>query len=189
MPTFTRHDKTRKAFPVHQLSPNVIPLDTTKCPVTYSTSQLHTDCCLRSPDTTFHRFQGTAYQPSTHVYQVALTGDVVMLFHRFQSTANQPSTHECQVALTGIVMLFCLSFTQSERFFQTDQLIIRLQVVVMTNFIRMLMRNEIVNVFRSDAVIWWAAISRTPHRCSPNCWHLSKFESFAMSCSRRCDLS
>ena len=33
-------------------------------------------------------------------------------------------------------MLFCLSFTQSERFLQTDQLITRLQVVVMTNFIR-----------------------------------------------------
>ena len=28
-------------------------------------------------------------------------------------------------------MLFCPSFTQSERFLQTDQLIIRLQVVVM----------------------------------------------------------
>ena len=31
-------------------------------------------------------------------------------------------------------MLFCPSFTQSERFLQTDQLITRLQVVVMTNF-------------------------------------------------------
>ena len=28
----------------------------------------------------------------------------------------------------------------------------------MTNFIRVLTRNEIVNVFKSDAVIWWAAI-------------------------------
>ena len=55
-------------------------------------------------------------------------------------------------------MLFCSSFTQSERFLQTDQLITRLQVVVMTNFIRMLMRNVFVNVFKSDAVIWWAAI-------------------------------
>ena len=59
-------------------------------------------------------------------------------------------------------MLFCHSFTQSERFLQTDQLIIRLQVVVVTNFIRMLMRNVFVNVFKSDAVIWWAAIFRTP---------------------------
>ena len=50
-------------------------------------------------------------------------------------------------------MLFCPSFTQSERFL-TDQLIIRLQVVVMTNFILMLMRNVFVNVFKSDAVIW-----------------------------------
>ena len=59
-------------------------------------------------------------------------------------------------------MLFCPSFTQSERFLLTDQLITRLQVVVLTNFIRMLMRNVIVNVFRSDTVIWWAAIFRTP---------------------------
>ena len=59
-------------------------------------------------------------------------------------------------------MLFCPSFTQSERFLQTDQLIIGLQVVVMANFIRMLMRNVFVNVFKSDAVIWWAAIFRTP---------------------------
>ena len=55
-------------------------------------------------------------------------------------------------------MLFCPSFTQSERFLQTDLLIIRLQVVVVTNFRRMLMRNVFVNVFKSDAVIWWAAI-------------------------------
>ena len=55
-------------------------------------------------------------------------------------------------------MLFCPSFTQSERFLQTDQLIIRLQVVVVINFIRMLMRNVFVNVFQSDAVVWWAAI-------------------------------
>ena len=60
-----------------------------------------------------------------------------------------------------VVMLFCSSFTQSERFLPTDQLIIRLQVVVMTNFIRMLMRNVFVNVFKSDAVIWWAATFRT----------------------------
>ena len=61
-------------------------------------------------------------------------------------------------------MLFCLSFTQSERFLQTDQLIIRLQVVVVTDFIRMLMRYVFVNVFKSNAVIWWAAIFCTPHR-------------------------
>ena len=30
----------------------------------------------------------------------------------------------------------------------------------MTSFIRMLMRNVIVNVFKSDAVIWRAAIFR-----------------------------
>ena len=59
-------------------------------------------------------------------------------------------------------MLFCSSFTQLERFLQTDQLIIRLQVVAMTTFIRMLMRNVFVNMFKSDAVIWWAAIFRIP---------------------------
>ena len=56
-------------------------------------------------------------------------------------------------------MLFCSSFTQSERFLQTDQTIIRLQVVVATDFIRML-RNVFVIVFKPDAVIWWAAIFR-----------------------------
>ena len=50
-------------------------------------------------------------------------------------------------------MLFCPSFTQSERFLHTDQLITRLQAVVMTNFIRMLSGNVIKNVFLSDAVI------------------------------------
>ena len=70
-------------------------------------------------------------------------------FHRFTNQIR-----------TGIEMLFCPSFTQFERFLQTDQLIIRLQVVVVTNCIRMLMRNVFVNVFKSDAVIWWAAIFR-----------------------------
>ena len=32
----------------------------------------------------------------------------------------------------------------------------------MINFIRMLMRNVFVNVFKSDAVVWWAAIFCTP---------------------------
>ena len=59
-------------------------------------------------------------------------------------------------------MLLCPSFTQSKLFLHTDQLITRLQEVVMTNFIRMLMRHVIVNVFKSAAVIWWEAIFRTP---------------------------
>ena len=70
-------------------------------------------------------------------------------------------------------MLFCPSFTQSERFLRTDQLISRLQIVVVTNFIRMLMRNVFVNVFKSDAVIWWAAISRTPSSMFDKLLHLS----------------
>ena len=64
-------------------------------------------------------------------------------------------------------MLFCPSFTQSERFLQTDQLITRLQVVVMTNFIRMLIRTVIANVFKSDAVIWWAAIFLNNYHLPP----------------------
>ena len=85
-------------------------------------------------------------------------------------------------------MLFCSSFTQSERFLQTDQLTTRLQVVIMTNFIRMLMRNVFVNVFQSDAMIWWAAIFRTPSSMFDKLLHLSKSDSFAMTCSRRHDL-
>ena len=81
-------------------------------------------------------------------------------------------------------MLFCPSFTQSERFLQTDQLIIRLQVVVVTNFIRMLVTNVSVNVFKSDAVTWWAAIFHTPSSMFDKLLHLSKSKSFAMSCSR-----
>ena len=45
-------------------------------------------------------------------------------------------------------MSFCPSFTQSESFLHT-------------NFIRVLTGNVIVNVFKSDAVIWWAAIFRS----------------------------
>ena len=37
----------------------------------------------------------------------------------------------------------------------------------MTNFIRMLMRSVFVNVFKSDAVIWWAAIFRKFRRAEP----------------------
>ena len=82
-------------------------------------------------------------------------------------------------------MSFCPSFTQSERFLQTDQLIIRLQVVI--NFIRMLMRNVFVNVFQSDAVVWWAAIFCTHSSMFDKLLHLSNSKSFAMSCSRSCN--
>ena len=82
-------------------------------------------------------------------------------------------------------MLFCSSFTQSGRFLQTDQLITRLQVVVTTSLIRMLSGNVIVNVFKSDAVIWWAAIFLTSSSMFDKLLHLSKSESFAM---RRHDL-
>ena len=106
-------------------------------------------------------------------------------FHRFQSTVHQPNTHGYRECSHGnVVMLFCPSFTQSERFLQTDQLIIRLQVVVVTNFIRMLVINVFVNVFKSDAVTWWAAIFHTPSSMFDKLLHLSKSKSFAMSCSR-----
>ena len=85
-------------------------------------------------------------------------------------------------------MLFCPSFTQSERLFQTDQLITRLHVVAMTNFIRMLMRSVIVNVFKSNAVIRWAAIFRTPSSMFDKLLHLSKSQGSAMSRSRSHDL-
>ena len=50
------------------------------------------------------------------------------------------------------------------------------------------MRNVIVNLFKSDAVNWWAAIFRTPSSMFDKLLHLSKSERFAMSCSRRHDL-
>ena len=44
----------------------------------------------------------------------------------------------------------------------------------MTNFTRMLTGNVIVNVLKSDAVIWWAAIFRTlPPSMFDNLLHLS----------------
>ena len=66
-------------------------------------------------------------------------------------------------------MLFCPSFTQSESFLHTDQLITRHD----TNFIRVLTGNVVVNVFKSDAVIWWAAIFRTPSSMYEKLLHLS----------------
>ena len=114
------------------MSPNENPLDTAKRQVTYSTGQL-SDCCLRN---------------SYDFPQIP----------EHRSPTKYARVSSCSHG--DVVMLFCSSFTQSERFLQTDQLITRLQVVVMTSFIRMLMRNVIVNVSKSDAVIWWAAIFR-----------------------------
>ena len=142
------------------MSPNVNPLDTTKRHVTYSTGQL-SDCSLRS---------------SYDFPQIP----------EHRSLTKYARVSSCSHG--DVVMLFCSSFTQSERFLQTDQLITRLQVVVMTSFIRMLMRKVFVNVFKSDAVIWWAAIFRTTSSMFDKLLHLSKFGSFAMSCSRRHDL-
>ena len=101
------------------------PFDTTKRHVTYSTGQL-SDCRLRS---------------SYDFPQIP----------EHRSPTKYARVSSCSHG--DVVMLFCSSFSQSERFLQTDQLITRLQVVVMTSFIRMLMRNVFVNVFKSDAVI------------------------------------
>ena len=126
-----------RSIPVHQLSPNVNPLDTTKRQVKNSTGQLR-DCCLRSS------------------------------YDFPESPGHCSPTKYARVSRCShwdVVMLFCPSLTQSERFLQTGQLITRLQVVVVTNFIRMLMRNVFVNVFQvrcSDSVG-----SDLPHPGSP----------------------
>ena len=113
-------------------------------------------------------------------------------FIRLSTDSRAPFTNQVRTCIKllsrGCSNVVLLSFTQSERFLQTDQLITRLQVVVTTSFIRMLMRNVFVNVFKSDAVIWWAAIFRTSSSMFDKLLHLSESESFAMSCSRRHDL-
>ena len=73
-------------------------------------------------------------------------------------------------------------------FLYTNQLISRLQVVVMTNFMRMLSGNMVVNVFKSDAVFWWAAIFRTTSSMFDKLLDLSKSQSSATSRLRSHDL-
>ena len=51
----------------------------------------------------------------------------------------------------------------------------------------MLMRNVFVNVFKSDAAVWWAAIFCTSSSMFDKLLHLSKSKSFAMSCLRSCN--
>ena len=72
------------------------------------------------------------HRPATHVIVVCA---VHTTFHRFQSIVHKPNTHVYRDALTGIFLHTVL---------QTNQLITRLQVAAMTNFIRMLMRNVFV---------------------------------------------
>ena len=55
------------------------------------------------------------------------------------------------------------------------------RVAVLTDFIRILSGNVIVNVFKSDTVIWWAAIFRTPSSMFDKILHLSKVQGSAMS--------
>ena len=79
------------------MSSNVNPLDTTKRQVTYSTGQLR-DCCLRSS----YDFPQRPKHCSPNKY-----------------------ARVSRCSHGDVVMLFCSSFTQSERFLQLDQLIIR----------------------------------------------------------------
>ena len=62
-------------------------------------------------------------------------------------------------------MLFCSSFTQSERFLQTDQLFIRLRSCGHDKLHSHVDEKVFVNVFKSDAVIWWAGIFRRTVPC------------------------
>ena len=75
----------------------------------------------------------------------------------------------------------------SERFLQTDQLIIRLQVVVGTNFIRHVDEKRVrerVQVRCSDLV--GSDLANT--LIDDKLLYLSKSKSFAMSCPRSCNL-
>ena len=61
-----------KSINCHQWSPNMNPRDTTKRQTACAqATYVIVDCAIH---TTFHRLQSTVHQPSTHVYQVALTG-------------------------------------------------------------------------------------------------------------------
>ena len=99
MLAFTKLDETQEAFPV-QLSPNVNPLETTKRQVTYSTAQLHTRLLSAQ---------------SIHDFPQIPEHCLPTKYARVSSCSHG-----------DVVMLFCPSFTQSERFLQTDQLITRL---------------------------------------------------------------
>ena len=73
-----------------------------------------------------------------------------------------------------VVMLFFPSFTQSELLLHTDQLITRLRRVEPATFCSH-------DVFKSDAVIWWAAIFRSPSSIFDKMLHLSKSQGSAVS--------
>ena len=126
------------------------------------------DCCMRSPYTTFHRFQSTACQPKTHVNHVALT--------RMYLCCSALPSHCPKVSLIPISLSPDFDVLNQQR------------VVVMIKFIRMLSGNVIVNVFKSDVVIWWAAIFRTPSSMFDKLLHLSKSQSSGMSRLRCHDL-
>ena len=123
---------------------------------------------MRSPYTTFHRFWSTAYQPNTHVDHVALTG-------MLSCCSALPS---CRPNVSFILI------SSSPDFDVLNQK----RAVVMTDFIRMLSGNVIVNAFKSDAVIWWIAIFRTTSSMFDKLLHLSKSQGSAMSRLRCHDL-
>ena len=78
--------------------------------------------------------QSTAHQPNTHVHHVALTG--------MQQCCSALPSHSPNVSFVLI--------SSSPDFDVLNQQ----RVAVMMDFIRMLSGNVIVNVFKSDAVIW-----------------------------------
>ena len=96
---FTRLGNRREAFPVHQLSPNVSPLDTAERQVTCSTGQIHTRLL---------------YAQSIHDLSQIPEHCLPTKYARVSSRSHQ-----------DVLMLFCPSFTQSERFLHADQLITR----------------------------------------------------------------
>ena len=104
-------------------------------------------CAVQAPPST--GVQSTAYQPNTYVDHVALTG--------MQKCCSALPSHSPNVA--------SILITSSPDFDVLNQQ----RVVVMTDFIRMLSGNVVVNVFKSDAVIWDKML------------HLSKSQGSAMS--------
>ena len=122
MLAFTRLIDRRKAFPIHQLSPNVNPLNTVKRPVTCSTGQLHT---------------GLLSVQSIH--------DLPQIpEHCLPTKYAHASCRSHKQCCSSPNVSFILISSSPDR----------------TNFIRVLTGNVMVNVFKSDAVIWWAATFR-----------------------------
>ena len=108
-------------------------------------------------------------------------------FHRFQGTVYQVRT--CTSCFHGdVVMLSCSSFTQSEGFFSnlsTHHQMSSCGRDKLHSHADEIRVRERFHVKCSDLV---ATIFRTLRSMFDKLLHLSKSESFAMSCSRSCNL-